>query len=95
MAATLDRVLRHLGGAPADAVTALYDRWAELVGDELATHTRPVALRDGVLVIGIDDPAWAPRLRFGENALRERLAEGLAGQHVRSIEVRVRHPDGA
>lgn len=89
MGGALDRVVRHLGAPSVAALGALHDRWPELVGERLAAHTRPVAVRDGVLVVGVDDPAWATQVRFMEATLVERLGV-LDGAPVRSVEVRVR-----
>jgi predicted nucleic acid-binding Zn ribbon protein len=89
MGGALDRVVRHLGGPSVDALGTLYQQWDALVGPLLSDHTRPVALRGGILVIGVTDPAWATQLRFMEATLLERLAT-LDGAPVTSIEVRVR-----
>ena len=63
----------RLGGPSADSLTTLYTDWDELVGARLAAHTRPVGLRDGVLVVGVEDPAWATEIRFLAPTLVERL----------------------
>ena len=80
----------RLGGPSADSLTTLYTDWDELVGARLAAHTRPVGLRDGVLVVGVEDPAWATEIRFLAPTLVERLRSGLEGAAVTSVEVRVR-----
>jgi predicted nucleic acid-binding Zn ribbon protein len=86
----LDRVVTHLGGPSSSALTDLFDRWDELAGPALAGHTRPVALRDGVLVVGVEDPAWASPVRFGAPGLLARVRDGLPGVRVVAVEVRVR-----
>ena len=92
LGASLDRVVRHLGGTSADAVTELFRRWPELVGSTVGSHSRPIKLRDGVLVVAVADPAWATQLRFLEVTLVERLQAELGPEAVRRMEVRVR-PD--
>ena len=88
--ASLDRVARGLGGAGADALRALFGRWAEIVGPQLATHARPLSLRSGVLVVGVDEPGWAAQLRYLETDLLERLGDALGAGVVSRVEVRVR-----
>lgn len=90
LGSALDRVVGRLGGPSADSLTTLYTDWDELVGARLAAHTRPVGLRDGVLVVGVEDPAWATEIRFLAPTLVERLRSGLEGAAVTSVEVRVR-----
>lgn len=90
----LDRLVRHLGGPSADSMTALFERWSEFVGDTMGAHTRPVSVRGGVLVVAVDDPAWATEIRFLEAALKVRLNAELSENAIASIEVRVRPRTG-
>jgi predicted nucleic acid-binding Zn ribbon protein len=89
MRRTLDRLLDHLTGAPMAATTSVFEGWAELVGEGVAAHTRPLRLRDGVLTIGVDDPAWASQLRFLEGDLLDRLASAPGGDAVTQITFQV------
>jgi predicted nucleic acid-binding Zn ribbon protein len=82
---SLGRVAASLGVDP-----ALVTRWAELVGESVAEHTRPRGLRDGTLLVVVDDPAWATQLRWLEADLVARLGELLGPDRVQKIEVRVR-----
>jgi predicted nucleic acid-binding Zn ribbon protein len=89
---SLDRLLDHLTGAPAAATRTVFERWDELVGETVAAHTRPLRLRDGVLTVGVDDPAWASQLKFLESDLLTRIAVGPGGSSVRSISFQVTGP---
>lgn len=86
----LELVVRRLGSASVDVTTELFASWPDLVGDAVATAGRPVSLRDGVLVVAVDDPAWATQLRFLAPQLLGTFAERFGADAVRSIEVRVR-----
>lgn len=90
--ASLDRIVRRLGGPSADVATGVFGRWDELVGDAVAANSRPVALRGTTLVLAVADPAWATQLRFLERDLVTRLQGELGAGTVLAIEVRVR-PD--
>ena len=90
MAASLDRIVRHLGGPSADITTSVFGRWAELVGDAVAAQSRPVSMRDTTLVVAVSDPAWATQLRFLEHDLIERLQRELGPNAISAIDVRVR-----
>jgi predicted nucleic acid-binding Zn ribbon protein len=89
---SLDRVVRRLGGPSAAAVGGLFERWEDIVGEQIAAHTRPSSLRDGTLVVTVDDPAWATQLRFLESDLLARVRAALDGVEVASVTVRVRRP---
>lgn len=88
----LDRVVRHLGAPRAEDVASVFARWDELVGDQIAAHARPVALRDGAVVVAVDDPAWASQLQWLESDLLARLGEAT-DEPVTRLEVRVRPSD--
>ena len=89
----LQPVVRRLGGPSVSAVDGVFARWEEVVGTQLAGHTRPLSLRDGRLVIGVDDPAWATQVRYLEADLLARLAAVLGVGEVTAVEVRVRPRD--
>lgn len=90
MNASLDRIVRHLGGPSADVTTRVFGRWSDLVGEAVAAHTRPVSMRGTTLVVAVSDPAWATQLRFLEHDLVERLRTELGPNAIDAIEVRVR-----
>ena len=62
----LGEVARGLGLPDPKAVEAVARAWAALVGDAISTHSRPRSLRDGVLTIAVDSPAWGTQLRYLE-----------------------------
>jgi len=90
---SLDGVVRSLRGPSRAAVSGLFGRWSEAVGDQVAQHVTPRKLDGRVLVVEVDDPAWATQVKFLTTMIIERLAE-VASVRVERIEVRV-EPRGA
>ena len=43
-------------------VQAVFGRWAELVGDEVASHCTPESLAETRLIVRTDSTAWATQL---------------------------------
>jgi predicted nucleic acid-binding Zn ribbon protein len=86
----LDRVLRRMGAPSSRTVATVEERWVEVVGESLAAHTRLVRVRDGVIVVAVDDPAWASELRWMGDTLAGRAREVLGDPTIVAIEVRVR-----
>jgi predicted nucleic acid-binding Zn ribbon protein len=86
---SLDRVASSMGVSRASTLSAVFASWAEMVGDSVAQHSRPRSLRDGTLVVAVDEPAWATQLRWLEADLLTRLNEVLGAGQVARIEVRV------
>jgi predicted nucleic acid-binding Zn ribbon protein len=87
--AAMDRLLRSLKGGDRQTTVTVFSRWAELVGDSVAAHVRPLKLDGGTLVVEVDDPAWATQMKFLEADLLDRL-KGSGGMSVERIEIRVK-----
>jgi predicted nucleic acid-binding Zn ribbon protein len=86
---SLDRVASSLGVSRASTLSAVFASWPDMVGASVAQHARPRSLRDGTLVVAVDEPAWATQLRWLEADLVARLGEALGAGQVTRIEVRV------
>lgn len=86
---TVDKVARRLGAPSAAALSGLFGRWDEIVGEGIAAHAQPTALRDGRLVVTVDGTAWAAQLRYMGEELVRRCCEVLGVDAVRRIEIRV------
>ena len=80
------------GWREAAAVGSVFGRWAEIVGPELAEHTRPESLTDGELTVTADSTAWAtevtaPRRRV---SCTGSIAEARRPRSVQRVQVRGR-----
>ena len=91
ISASLDEVVRSLRGPGRREVGGVFGRWEEAVGVQVANHARPVRLDAGVLVVEVDEPAWATQIALLSNTIRERLST-VTGVEVAKVEVRVARP---
>jgi predicted nucleic acid-binding Zn ribbon protein len=91
---SLDRVAVRLGAPGASVLRAVFAGWEDVVGSVVAAHTRPLLLRDRVLVVATEQPAWASQLRFLGPELVRRLAAVAGDGAVDRVEVRVVAPGG-
>lgn len=85
---SLDGVVRSLRGPSRAAVSGVFGRWEDAVGAQIAVHVKPVKLDEGVLLVEVDEPAWATQVKFLAPTITQRLVE-IAGVQVDRIEVRV------
>ena len=74
------------------AVGAVFGHWADIVGPQLALHTKPDSFESGELTVVADSSAWAAQVRLMAPQLVKRLAEELGHGVVRRI--RVKGPSG-
>jgi predicted nucleic acid-binding Zn ribbon protein len=68
--------------------------WEQVVGRVVGTHARAEAMRDGVLIVLTDSPAWAQELHMREAELLARLRSLLGEDAVDGIHFSsgLRHP---
>ncbi|MGQ0839977.1 DciA family protein [Actinokineospora sp.] len=65
----------------------VFGRWAALVGEEVAQHARPMALKDGELTVQAESTAWATQLRLLQRQLLVRIAAGVGQGVVKKLKV--------
>jgi predicted nucleic acid-binding Zn ribbon protein len=92
VAASLGRLASSLGTPQPDVLAAVFAGWEQVVGSSVAAHARPVTLRDGLLVVAVDQPAWATQINYLRADLLLRLSEAAGPGVVREVEVRVDNP---
>jgi predicted nucleic acid-binding Zn ribbon protein len=85
----LAEVSADLGLPDPDAFGALLAKWQDLVGDDLAAHSRPRSLHDGVLRVTVDTAPRATQLRYLESSVVKKASALVGGDVVRSVHVRV------
>ena len=72
------------------AVGSVFGDWPQIVGPQLATHTKPDGFDNGELTVTADSDAWAAQVRLMAPQLIKRLAEELG--HGTITRIRVRGP---
>lgn len=84
---SLRRLTDELGLGEVSTAAGVMSCWADAVGPDVAEHARPVKLRDGVLTVEAEDPAWASQLRYLGSDLVDRLNRALGTEDVREVRI--------
>ena len=88
ISSSIDRLLKALRGGDRHTTVTVFSRWAEIVGEPVCHHVKPIKLDGGTLIVEVDEPAWATQLKFLETDLLKRLnVDG--NMPVERIEIRV------
>ncbi len=83
----MPHVLGRLGASASPAtMEAVFSRWTEIVGAELAGHVRPVRVDGRTLVVSVEHPAWATRARMQAGPILARV-EALGQTALERLEV--------
>ena len=83
------------GRPPASSLEVVERAWPDLVGPAAAEALRPVAIRDGRLVVTAVDPVWSGQARWLEGAVVEGLERLLGPGVVTALEARAAPAAGA
>jgi predicted nucleic acid-binding Zn ribbon protein len=77
--AVLERLMRQRGWQKPAAEATVFGAWEKVVGADIAKHSRPIKLDNGVLTVEAESTAWATQLRM------------LAGKLLKIIAAEVGH----
>lgn len=83
----LDPLGRRLGMEGAVEAGRLFARWHSIVGEDVAAHVRPTSLRDGVLRVQADSPAWGTEIGYLADEIADRINAAMGSQLVRELRV--------
>lgn len=72
-------------------VQAVFGRWAELVGDDVAAHCTPESLAESRLIVRTDSTAWATQLKLLAPTIVKRLNVELGDGIVTAIDIQGPH----
>ena len=86
---SLNRILRSLGAPPGGAFDRIQGLWPEWLGADLVDHCELVALRDGALVVRVDQPVFVTPLRWSEAQIVASCARDIGPDLVDRLTIRV------
>lgn len=69
------------------AAGALWKRWPQIVGDDVARNAEPTSLKEGVLRIRTSSPTWATEMSYLATDIRERVNKAVGKELVREIKI--------
>ena len=81
------RLSAERGWAPRLANGQVFGEWASLVGEEVAEHAQPVALKDGELTVRASSTAWATQLRLLQGQLLKKIAAAVGHGVVKRMRI--------
>jgi predicted nucleic acid-binding Zn ribbon protein len=86
----LPKLMQRLGLKERLHETEVIDAWAKIVGDFIAAHSAPVALREGILYVRVLQPALHYELeQVSKIDLLRKLKQRFGGKIIRDVRFRV------
>ena len=90
----VDALIRRIGGTPQPWFEELHSEWPNLVGNPVARHARPGALKNRILTVFVDNSVWLSEIhRSGRRELLARLQARFGADRLAEVILRL-DPDG-
>jgi predicted nucleic acid-binding Zn ribbon protein len=83
----LARLVKTRGWERPAAEATLFGSWAQVVGPDVASHSRPVSLDNGELTIEAESAAWATQLRLLQNSILSRIGSTVGHNLVTKLRI--------
>ena len=84
------KLMQRLGLRERLHETEVMDVWGKIVGEFIATHSAPVALREGVLYVRVLQPALHYELeQISKSEILRKLKQRFGGRTIRDVRFRV------
>jgi predicted nucleic acid-binding Zn ribbon protein len=89
-AQVIPKLMQRLGLRERLHETEVIDAWSKIVGDFIAAHSAPVALRDGILYVRVLQPALHYELeQISKSEILRKLKQRFGGKTIRDVRFRV------
>ena len=69
------------------AAGAIWRRWPEIVGEDIARNAEPTSLKEGVLRIRTSTPTWATEMSYLTTDIKDRVNQAIGKQAVREVKI--------
>ncbi|WP_434781151.1 DciA family protein [Amycolatopsis kentuckyensis] len=83
----VSRLVKDQGWNESVTSARVFAQWARLVGEDVAEHAQPVALKDGELTVRASSTAWATQLRLLQGKLLAKIAAGVGNGVVKRMRI--------
>ena len=86
----MPKLMQRLGLRERLRETEVIDAWSKIVGDFIAAHSTPVALREGILFVRVLQPALHYELeQISKSEILRKLKKRFGGKTIRDVRFRV------
>jgi len=85
----MEAVLRGLGAGKGPQAGSVSAAWAKAAGEDSLKHTKPVDIKDGILIVHVDSSGWLHKLTMEKIRLLSKIREETGGDLVKDIKLRI------
>jgi len=89
----ISQVLKNLLGnnlpEKSQASLQLFEKWDKIVGEDIATHCKPAAVKENVLIVHVSNPIWIQHLQFLKKEMLQKINQAVKSSSIRELKFRV------
>jgi len=86
----IPEIMKKLGLKGQHVLESLAEAWPDIVGADVAKHTRPGGLQGDALVVYVDNSTWLSELaRYGKGKMLSNIQERVGNDSVSSVSFRL------
>jgi len=89
LSSSLDGLLRSYGFGSKLSEYRLFGKWNNAVGEAIARHARPLAVRGTKLALVVDSPAWMQQLSLMKPQIIEKVNQMLGKDVIKDITLKL------
>jgi predicted nucleic acid-binding Zn ribbon protein len=71
----------------------VFHMWNDLVGDRIASHTRPVRIDRDTLFVEVDDPLWLTQLKYMKLDLLSKIDMTIKKGAIKDVRFYLKNAD--
>jgi predicted nucleic acid-binding Zn ribbon protein len=85
--------LKEMGWLSGNPYDPLFRGWKEIAGEALASHSRLIDVRNGMLLVEVDHPGWLQMLQLRKSALLAAARRAAPEASIEGIRMRLASGD--
>lgn len=89
----LSKVLNPEVLADTEGLIRFFTSWTEIAGDVLASHTKPVDIRNGIIYIDAEHPGWVQHLQLNQTSILKKIQQKFPELNIRGIAFRLKRDE--
>lgn len=70
-------------------MNAIWDKWDEAVGSQIAENARPAAFKGNILIVYVSNSTWMQHLRFLDKDIKEKINHTIGSDTVKEIKYKI------
>lgn len=85
----LQGIVENISQVKKNDINTIAEEWKNIAGKEMFRHTKPVSLKQGNLLVIVDESAWFYQVSFMKNDLLTALKKKLEPNKIKNIYFRI------